>query len=60
MEMKPMQTFNIRITFSDPEELTPEEIARMEHAQTILDREVGRIVSQIKGEKDVSKKILKS
>lgn len=25
-----MQTFNIRITFSDPEELTPEEIARME------------------------------
>ena len=55
-----MQTFNIRITFSDPEELTPEEIARMEHAQTILDREVGRIVSQIKGEKDVSKKILKS
>ncbi len=42
-----MKTYNIKLVWADPDELTPEEMARMEHAQTILDREVGRIVYEM-------------
>lgn len=37
----------VRIVFADPDELTPEERARIESARRMLDRDVSRILGRI-------------